>query len=85
MRGPGPAAAAYAGQVISALIGSWAAVRLRCFQAELCAEVLHSYRPGLPTSLNLFRMSTRASYQGPRRKLVLAFDVGTTYSGVSYW
>jgi len=29
-------------------------------------------------------MSTRAIYCGPRRKLVLAFDVGTTYSGVSY-
>ena len=34
MRGPGPAAAAYAGQVISALIGSWAAVR--------CTAVLSS-------------------------------------------
>jgi hypothetical protein len=29
-------------------------------------------------------MSTRAIYRGPRRKLVLAFDVGTTYSGISY-
>ncbi|KAF8989890.1 hypothetical protein BDQ17DRAFT_1372603 [Cyathus striatus] len=27
---------------------------------------------------------TRAPYNGPYRKLVLAFDVGTTYSGVSY-
>jgi hypothetical protein len=39
-----------------------------------------SCRPGFPTPLP---MST--SYQGPRRKLVLAFDVGTTYSGISYW
>ena len=30
-------------------------------------------------------MSTRVIYHGPRRKLVLAFDVGTTYSGISYW
>ncbi|KAF8805121.1 hypothetical protein BYT27DRAFT_7105301 [Phlegmacium glaucopus] len=29
-------------------------------------------------------MSTRSVYRGPRRKLVLAFDVGTTYSGISY-
>ncbi|KAF8805124.1 hypothetical protein BYT27DRAFT_7339733 [Phlegmacium glaucopus] len=29
-------------------------------------------------------MSTRSVYHGPRRKLVLAFDVGTTYSGISY-
>ena len=28
--------------------------------------------------------TTRAIYRGPRRKLVLAFDVGTTYSGISY-
>ncbi|KAF6752246.1 hypothetical protein DFP72DRAFT_991107 [Ephemerocybe angulata] len=28
--------------------------------------------------------STRAPYSGSRRKLVLAFDVGTTYSGISY-
>lgn len=27
---------------------------------------------------------TRPRYQGSRRKLVLAFDVGTTYSGISY-
>jgi hypothetical protein len=26
----------------------------------------------------------RPIYSGTRRKLVLAFDVGTTYSGVSY-
>ncbi|KAF8161579.1 hypothetical protein B0H34DRAFT_701592 [Crassisporium funariophilum] len=29
-------------------------------------------------------MSSRSAYRGPRRKLVLAFDVGTTYSGISY-
>ena len=29
-------------------------------------------------------MATRSIYRGPRRKLVLAFDVGTTYSGISY-
>jgi hypothetical protein len=29
-------------------------------------------------------MSIRNPYHGLRRKLVLAFDVGTTYSGVSY-
>lgn len=29
-------------------------------------------------------MSTRNPYHGLRRKLVLAFDVGTTYTGVSY-
>ncbi|KAJ3530024.1 hypothetical protein NMY22_g8745 [Coprinellus aureogranulatus] len=28
--------------------------------------------------------SSRAPYPGSRRKLVLAFDVGTTYSGISY-
>ena len=42
----------------------------------------HSCRPGPrePPS----NMSTRAIYRGPRRKLVLAFDVGTTYSAISY-
>lgn len=30
-------------------------------------------------------MSTREPYKGSRRKLLLAFDIGTTYSGVSYW
>jgi len=29
-------------------------------------------------------MPERQPYQGPARKLVVAFDVGTTYSGVSY-
>ena len=29
-------------------------------------------------------MSSRSAYRGPKRKLVLAFDVGTTYSGISY-
>jgi len=27
---------------------------------------------------------TRSPYKGRTRKLVLAFDIGTTYSGVSY-
>ncbi|KAF9465200.1 hypothetical protein BDZ94DRAFT_415553 [Collybia nuda] len=29
-------------------------------------------------------MTARSPYNGPSRKLVIAFDVGTTYSGVSY-
>ncbi|TFK19357.1 hypothetical protein FA15DRAFT_648441 [Coprinopsis marcescibilis] len=29
-------------------------------------------------------MGARSPYTGPRRKLLLAFDVGTTYSGISY-
>ena len=29
-------------------------------------------------------MPTRQPYSGTQRKLVLAFDVGTTYSGISY-
>lgn len=29
-------------------------------------------------------MPERQPYQGPARKLVVAFDVGTTFSGVSY-
>lgn len=29
-------------------------------------------------------MPTRAPYEGTERKLVLAFDVGATYSGISY-
>jgi len=28
--------------------------------------------------------TTRSPYKGTSRKLVLAFDIGTTYSGVSY-
>ena len=28
--------------------------------------------------------TTRSTYAGSSRKLVLAFDIGTTYSGVSY-
>ena len=30
-------------------------------------------------------MQPRQPYKGPCRKLVLAFDIGTTYSGISYW
>ena len=29
-------------------------------------------------------MSTRKPYDGSRRKLIVAMDVGTTFSGVSY-
>uniref|UniRef100_A0A8H7Y427 Uncharacterized protein n=1 Tax=Psilocybe cubensis TaxID=181762 RepID=A0A8H7Y427_PSICU len=29
-------------------------------------------------------MSSRSAYKGTRRRLVLAFDIGTTYSGISY-
>ena len=29
-------------------------------------------------------MPDRPPYEGDKRKLVLAFDVGTTYSGISY-
>jgi len=29
-------------------------------------------------------MSLRTVYDGTRRKIVLGFDVGTTYSGISY-
>ncbi|KAF9524963.1 hypothetical protein CPB83DRAFT_944651 [Crepidotus variabilis] len=29
-------------------------------------------------------MSSRQAYRGPKRKLALAFDVGTTFSGISY-
>jgi len=37
------------------------------------------------TSTLIFPMTTsRSAFQGPSRKLVLAFDVGTTYSGISY-
>jgi hypothetical protein len=33
----------------------------------------------------IFPMSTsRSAFHGRNRKLVLAFDVGTTYSGISY-
>jgi hypothetical protein len=39
--------------------------------------------PEVPTPL-CSNVSTRAIYRGPRRKLVLAFDVGTTYSGITY-
>ena len=43
----------------------------------------HSCHPAFPTPLPFSNMSTRtiSSYHSPRRKLVLVFDVGTTYSG----
>ncbi|KAF5321822.1 hypothetical protein D9619_002184 [Psilocybe cf. subviscida] len=34
--------------------------------------------------LHSAKMVTREGFRGPRRKAVLAFDVGTTYSGISY-
>ena len=36
-----------------------------------------------PTIRGYFLM-TRAPYNGASRKLVLAFDIGTTYSGAAY-
>ena len=36
-----------------------------------------------PYLLSIMTTATRL-YSGLRRKLVLAFDVGTTYSGISY-
>ena len=40
-------------------------------------------RRASPLCLSNTGMSTRESYHSPRHKLVLALDVGTTYSGVS--
>jgi len=37
-----------------------------------------------PLSLAPLMSTTRAPYAGTRRKLAIAFDVGTTYSGISY-
>ena len=37
-----------------------------------------------PQSLLILMTITRQPYTEDRRKLVLAFDIGTTYSGVSY-
>ena len=42
----------------------------------------HGEQPYLSPLLS--NMQPRSPYAGPCRKLVLAFDVGTTYSGVSY-
>jgi hypothetical protein len=36
------------------------------------------------SKLVFFAMRPRQPFQGSQRKLVLAFDVGTTFSGVSY-
>ena len=49
-----------------------------------CHSTDRSYRSGFPTPPLFTNMSTRENYHGLRRKLVLAFDVGTTYSGISY-
>ena len=38
----------------------------------------------LPSFLLSIMTTTTQPYSGSRRKLVLAFDVGTTYSGISY-
>jgi hypothetical protein len=48
------------------------------------ACVCRSFIPSI-VSLSTHSMNTRLPYSGPFRKLVLAFDVGTTYSGISYW
>lgn len=40
-----------------------------------CASLLFCYLEIMPS---------RTSYTGTERKLVFAFDVGTTYSGISY-
>lgn len=48
---------------------------------QLKLRFLH-YRPSFPSSIYMF---SRTPYNGLFRKLVLAFDVGTTFSGVSYW
>ena len=38
-----------------------------------------------PPLVATYRMSSSLSvYQGTKRKLILSFDVGTTYSGISY-
>jgi hypothetical protein len=39
---------------------------------------------GLVSQLITPVATSRSAFRGPGRKLVLAFDVGTTYSGVSY-
>lgn len=36
-------------------------------------------------ALTMSATSQRRAYAGTARKLVLAFDVGTTFSGISYW
>ena len=52
---------------------------------DICHSIAFcSCYPGFPIPLPLSIMSTRAIYHGSRRKLVLAFDVGTAYSGISY-
>jgi hypothetical protein len=38
----------------------------------------------IPPAQFVFIMISRQPYHGTHRKLVLAFDVGTTYSGISY-
>lgn len=55
----------------------------RLDKGSLAAPFFPSFYPNLelgPWS----KMSTRSKYQGTRRRLVLAFDVGTTFSGISY-
>jgi len=51
---------------------------------RLCGERLKAGIVSLFVTL-IFSMSTsRTAFHGRNRKLVLAFDVGTTYSGISY-
>jgi len=51
-------------------------------------SLIHSdfspYRLSFSTSYFAAMAIMRSPYAGPSRKLVLAFDIGTTYSGVSY-
>jgi hypothetical protein len=50
---------------------------LSSFAGVLCALLV----PGASSS---FMPGSRPPYRGPKRRLVLAFDLGTTYSGASY-
>ncbi|KAI0310592.1 hypothetical protein OF83DRAFT_849842, partial [Amylostereum chailletii] len=57
-------------------------------RALLCANFDHEWRGvgtacDLPT-VKMVNPSARAPFIGPKRRLVLAFDLGTTFSGVSY-
>ena len=67
---------------------TWTGKQDWCCASGFCqrtpAAADQSYRPGFPTLPCFSNMSTRSIYRGTRRKLVLAFDVGTTYSGISY-
>ncbi|KAI6030475.1 hypothetical protein F5J12DRAFT_294005 [Pisolithus orientalis] len=50
-----------------------------------CTVHIAAYNVSLSTVVHsLSRMYSRQPYEGPPRKLILAFDVGTTFSGISY-